>query len=338
MFTLNKKLKEVVGLDIGSHSIKVASIFKESDKPLLTAYNVKQIPFSGEQPVNEGQLIKEALSEVGINPSEVNISLSGSNVIVRFISLPKMTKDQLENAMIFEAERYIPFNINEVILDFIIIDDAEEGQMNVLLAAAKRDFVQGRIELFQKLGIDIGIIDVSAFAAFNAFTSANTVADDKGTAFLDLGHSQTNVLVTTGSIPRFTRVIQIGGSDITRAIVEDMGVDRQKADELRVNGGGEDSEKVDQSVFAVLDELVKEMRLSFGYFENKHNTPVSDVYCSGGMISQKGLVEYLQEKMGMQFNVWNPIAGVNIAESIPEESTNAVSAQLAVSIGLALRG
>ncbi|MBU1657081.1 MAG: pilus assembly protein PilM, partial [Candidatus Omnitrophica bacterium] len=169
-------------------------------------------------------------------------------------------------------------------------------------------------------------------------TSFNPVPGDKGTAFLDLGHSETNVLVTTGNIPRFMRVIQIGGDDITRAIAEDMGIDRQAAEELRVSDGSENREKVDRSVFAVLDELAEEMRLSFGYFENKHNTTVSNVYCSGGMISQKGLVEYLQEKMGTGFNVWNPVSGVNVSESIPGETIDAVSAQLAVSIGLALRG
>jgi len=337
MFGSRKKVKETFGLDMGSHSIKVASVIKEADKPLLTACNIKKIPSGDEKSVKIGKLIGEAFSEVGASPVDVNLSISGSNVIVRFITLPKMNKAQLENAMIFEAERYIPFNVSEVILDFIILDDAAEGQMNVLLAAAKRDFIQSQVDLFRKIGLNVNLIDVSAFALFNAFMLSNELPGDKGVAFLDLGHSQTNVLVVTGGMPRFMRVVQIGGGDITRAIIEETGLTNDKAEELKATGGGEFSEKVKQATVEVLDELVKEMQLSFGYFENKYSIPVSNIYCSGGMIYQAGVVEYLQEKLGIGIQKWSPIDGIAIAENIPRESIDPVAQQIAVSIGLAIR-
>jgi len=337
MFKIGKKTKETIGLDIGNFAIKVTALMPRSDKPLLTAYNVKNIPLYDSKPAKVGKLIKEALDEIDLSPNEVNLSISGSNVIVRFIDLPKMSKEQLENAMIFEAERYIPFSVNEVILDFLILDAPESGQMNVLLAAAKRDFVQSRIELLQKLGININILDISAFAGFNAFRSCNSLVEETGTAFLDLGHSQTNLLVTGGDIPRFMRVIQIGGKDITTALSEDLGVTLQEAEELKMGGARQDDEKVQQSTYAVLDELIKEIKLSFGYFENKYNGSIGNVYCSGGMIYQHGILEYLKQKMGTEFRTWNPIGGVEISDSLSREAIEPVSGQLAVSIGLGLR-
>ncbi|MCK4852392.1 MAG: type IV pilus assembly protein PilM [Candidatus Omnitrophica bacterium] len=330
--------QETVGIDIGSYSIKVASVVRDEDKHILSAYNVKRIPTDGAAPGKTEKLVRDALREVDIRPAEVNFSVSGSNVIVRFISLPKMPREQMENAMTFEAERYIPFSVNEVIMDSLILDNSGAGQMNVLLAAAKRDIVHPRIEMLGKLGLGVNIIDISIFAVFNAFLSFNTLADDKGTVFFDLGHSQTDVLISTGSIPRFMRLIQIGGKDVTAAISEDMGVSMEEAEELKLKGDEESGKKTVQSTFAVLDELVKEMQLSFGYFENRYNKGIGDIYCSGGMVYQAGVVEYLQEKLGAQLKVWNPVAGMEVSESLSREAVEAAASRLTASIGLAFRG
>jgi len=338
MFNISKKTKESVGLDIGSYSVKVVSIVKESGHNILSAYNLKQIPFeAAKTPSQIAKSVKEAMDEMDIHPSEVNLSVSGSNMIVRFISLPKMSKDQLENAMSFEAEKYIPFSADEVIMDFLILDDAEGGQMNVLLAAAKRDFVQSQLGLLEKLGMGINVIDIDAFAVFNAYTFSNKFPADKGTAFLDLGFSQTSVLISTGTIPRFMRLIQIGGKDIIETIAADMSIPQEQAEEMKLKGGEKNGEKVRQVTTAVLDELVKELQLSFGYFENKYGKGVGSIYCSGGMIYQPGTIEYLQEKLGAQLEVWSPLKGLDISESLSREALDPLASQLAVSIGLGLR-
>ncbi len=337
MIKLGKVKEKSVGLDIGTYSIKAVSIEKDPEKNTLTAYNIKKIP-PGAKDTNLEQLIKETLDEVDLYPERVNLSISGPDVIVRFITLPKMSKEQLKNALKFEAEKHIPFNINEVVLDFLILGDAPEaGQMRVLLAAAKLKPIEALVGTIERLGITVNIIDSDPFAMFNAFIESKPSLEDKGNAFLDLGHSQTDVLITIGKLPCFMRQIQIGGKDVTEAIRDSLSVSPEKAEEHKLGIGKADKEVIAQATAQVLDDLIKEMQLSFGYFENRYNEGVSAIYCSGGMSYQKGVVDYLSEKLGTQVQKWNPADGINISENLSKQDIDSVASQLAVSIGLALR-
>ncbi|HPN73462.1 MAG TPA: pilus assembly protein PilM, partial [Candidatus Omnitrophota bacterium] len=207
-----------VGIDIGSHSIKVAVLSGSTEEPLLEAYNVRDFSKNAEKPDLAAEL-KAALAEIDIRPRNVNLSVGGPEVIVRFITLPKMTKEQLEAALVFEAEKYIPFSVKEVILDSVILGDApEQGQMKVLLTAAKRAFVEERVKLLMDMGIRINFIDVNAFALFNAFVTSKAASNKNVFALVDMGHSVTSLLISVDEAPYFMRQIQIGGGDIDSLI------------------------------------------------------------------------------------------------------------------------
>ncbi|MBF0217029.1 MAG: type IV pilus assembly protein PilM [Candidatus Omnitrophica bacterium] len=331
------KGRDTIGLDVGSHSIKTVVVDTSKTKPVLSAYNVKLVP-SGKKKIPIDQLIKELFDEINIKPSEINLSISGGDVIVRFITLPRMDKASLEESMVFEADRYIPFNVNEVIMDFAILDDAGEGKMNVLLAAAKSDFVEGQLELFRKIGIRVNLMDINAFSVFNAFSMSNDIDPVQGTGFFDLGHSQTTVMIATGKMPRFMRVIQTGGKDITKAISEDMGVTQEEAENIKYDQPKGMEDKVARATSVVIDELVKEMQLSFSYFENKYGKGIDHIYCSGGMVYQKGVQNIIGEKLGLKVNGWDVLGGLSMADSLSREALSGVSSQLAAAIGLGLRG
>lgn len=332
------KSEESIGLDIGSYSIKVISLGKVSGENTLSAYNVKKIP-TGKKTIKTKDLVQEAFSEVDLKPEEVNLSISGPDVIVRFVNLPKMNKEQLLSALAFEAEKYIPFNISEVVLDPIILGDAPEGgQMKVLLAAAKREPIEGMVKMIEGLDMTVSTIDINPCAVFNAFTESNPPEENKGIAFLDLGHSHTDTLIAIGEEPAFMREIRIGGKDITDAISRNLSCPPEKAEEFKMGLGKGDAELVEQTTKQILDDLIKEVQLSFGYFENRYNEEISDVYCSGGMISQAGVTDYLSERLGIKVKVWNPVGKIKIAENLSKEDIDSVASQLAVSIGLALRG
>lgn len=337
MITFGQKAEEAVGLDIGSYAIKVVSLKKEGDKNILTAYNIKKIPLEAKESDTK-KLIAETFDEIDLHPEDVNLGFSGPSVIVRFIDLPKMNKEQLASALNFEAEKYIPFNVNEVMMDFIILGDSPEaGKMKVLLAAAKKDLIESRVALMDELGMSIKILDIDSLAAFNAFTAAHPV-EDKGSAFFHFGHSQTDVLISVGKDPCFMRQVQIGGRDIDNAISKDLGVPMDKAEELRLNAEGEERESVDQAAYSILDDIVREMQLSFGYFENRYGASISNVYCSGGMMFQENTIKYLASKTGYELKQWNPVAEMTLADHILKEDIDKVGSQLAVSVGLALRG
>ncbi len=337
MFNFGRKTEETVGLDIGSHSVKVVSLKKEGEKNVLTAYNVKRVPPDAKSSDTK-RLVSETLDEIDLHPEEVNLGFSGPSVIVRFIEFPKMNKEQLGNALSFEAEKYMPFSINEVVMDFIILGDAHEtGKMRVLLAAAKKDLVESRVQLMEELGISINILDIDALAVFNAFSVSHEVGD-KSNAFFHFGHSETDVLVTVGQTPCFMRQIQIGGKDIDAAISKDLGVSPEKASEMLKESDEETKRKVVQSTDMILEDVVREMQLSFGYYENRYNARVENVYCSGGMVFQEGILQNLASKTGYEMKKWDPMKGTQLADHILREDVDKVGMQLAVSVGLALRG
>lgn len=338
MIRLERKTEETVGLDIGTYSVKIASIKKEAMGNVLSSYNIKRLALS-DKTVKLELLIDEALKELDLKPANVNLSVSGANVIVRFINLPKMNREQLENALTFEAEKYIPFDINEVIMDFLILGDAPEpGQMRVLLAAARRDLVDSRLKIMEKLNIPVSLIDIDSFAMFNAFTEANKGLTEEGRALINLGYSQTNVLISVGEMPCFMRQIQIGGKDITEAISKTRTVSFDEAEEMKLRGDEADREAIKQATFSVLEDLIREIQLSFGYFDNRFGKSVSEIYCCGGVLYQAGVTEFLAERTGLQVKAWNPAKGMKVAEHLSLEDIDILGPQLAVSIGLALRG
>ena len=328
---------ETVGLDIGKHSIKVVAIEKEGGEKTITAYNIKKIPFDTNSEQLE-QLVKETFEEIDLKVEYVNMSVAGPDVIARFINLPKMNREQLENALVFEAEKYIPFNISEVVLDFLILGDAlEPGQMRVLLAAAKKEPIEEKVRMLEKLGIKIHVVDTDPFATFNAFTEITPPDEDSGTAFLDIGHVQTNVLISIGKTPCFMRQIQIGGKDVEDELCRGLSITPEKAEEYVLGIGEGDKESVIQASRRVLDNLTREVHLSFGYFENRYNKSINTVYGCGGMIFQEGVIDYLGEKLGIKVERWNPVRGLKISENLSREDVESVAPRLAVSIGLALR-
>ena len=333
------KKQETIGIDIGRYSIKVVSLKRTSEKNILSAYNIKKIPIKNRTP-NIPALVGETLNELDLHPSFANLSVSGPEVIVRFIELPKMNQDQLKGALVFEAEKYIPFNINDIVLDSLILGDAvdDDGKMNVLLAAVKRKAIDGLVKDMESLGINIGVIDIGTFAMYNAFTSKKQENSDECEAFIDLGYSQTNVLVSLKDTPCFTRQIQIGAQSILENLSKAFSVDIVQAEQMLIKPKEENKEETENAIQTVLDDLIKEMQFSFGYVENRYNKSINSIFASGGLTYQKYVIPYLSEKVGVPLKKWNPTEGIELAEHLSKDDLDLVSSELAVAIGLALRG
>ncbi|MFH1847412.1 MAG: type IV pilus assembly protein PilM [Candidatus Omnitrophota bacterium] len=338
MIKLGNIKQSSVGLDIGTNSVKIACLRKNADKNTLLGYNIKNLPFDI-KPDHVIDVVREAFEEIELSPDEINLSISGPEVIVRFVDLPKMTKEQLESALVFEAEKYIPFNINDVMLDFIILGDSSEpGQMKVLLAAAKKEAINSRLSMAENLGMAVNLLDINSFAMFNAFLASNQEdLDGKGIAFFDLGYSDTNVIISTGKVPSFMRLIQIGTKDIISAMSRNLSIPIDQVDALMMGKDEASNNSIREGAGSILDDLVNEMQLSFGYFENRSNIAVKEVFCSGGMVHQQVALDYLSQKLEVTLKKWNPLEGLILSESLSGEDLEKAASQLAVAVGLALR-
>jgi len=333
------KPKLGVGIDIGGFSIKLVELtFDKQDKPTLTNVGTCQLKGEGQSSVRDG--LKELLNAAKISTNEVNISLSGPSVVVRYIQIPKMTDEELKGAIRFEAEKYIPFNINDVILDFQSLASSQEDakKMCVLLVAAKKDLVESKIALLQEVGLAPKIIDIDSFCVVNSFIFSNPGIDkNKDTAILDIGSVFSEINIIRGNEPHFTRSIQIAGRDITSTISENLKLDIKSASEVKHNLQ-EGQDDVFEHMKPILFELVSEIRLSFSYYENQFGSAVDQVYITGGSAKLSRLPEFLTENLGVKTQRWDPLGPIMMGPNVKREVIENMRDQLATSVGLALRG
>jgi len=287
------KEKVIIGLDIGSTSLKYANLVQIKGGFELAGFGVRDL--------NE---LKDLAKE--LPNKNVNISICGPAVIVRYIQLPKMKEEELASSLEFEAEKYIPFNISDVILDHQILEKDAAEKMKVLLVAAKKDLVQGRIKLLEDAGLVPNIIDVDSFAVINAFTLNNPTPDpDKVMALLNMGERINSVNIISNNIPYFTRTFTTGAAD---ALEE-----------------------------ARIADMSNEIRASFSYLENQIGRGIDQIYISGMSSGMEGIIRILNETLGVETKNWDPTAILAVRDTVPKEDLNNIKNELAIAIGLALR-
>lgn len=331
------KKKNRIGMDIGSYAIKAVELAEEKENLKIKnlAYEKIASPDSKECLV---LTIKEAANKANALNKEINISVSGPSVIVRFIELPHMNPDELKNAIIFEAEKYIPFSITETIIDhqLLIPRFGDEKKMLVLLVAAKRDFIAERLGLLEEAGLSAGVLDVTSFANINAFLRGTKRRRDEITALVDIGAKATDINIIEQDILYFTRSIQIGGNDITKMISDAFAIDLKSAENLKINPGDKESEFIEK-VNPVLNNIVDEIQLSFSYYENQSGKNIERVYLTGGSSRIMNFYNVLREGLGVEALPWDPIGDIKLDPSIDNKTADSIKDQLGVAIGLALR-
>ena len=333
-----KSKKVRVGLDIGTKLIKAVEVSQEGDTQKLNKIHFVKVD-TPPNPESVTKAIKKLLKDFRSETTDVNISLSAPSALVRFINMPRMKEEDVKNSLRFEAEKYIPFNINEVITDAVILkDNSESGsEMRVLLAAGKKDAVNSRIGILKEAGLTPSVIDVDSFACFNAFCNSSKNLDiSKSIALLNIGYLQTNVIISQGNIPFFTRDIQIGGKNIALGISKALGVKEEEA-EVMIYEPKERASEIFEAAKPALGALVEEFRLSVGYYENQFGKNINEIRLSGGVVSMNGIAGYIEEHFGVKPAAWNPFLGLEIDAALDKALLERIQSQFAVCAGLALR-
>ncbi|MHC5081937.1 MAG: type IV pilus assembly protein PilM, partial [Planctomycetota bacterium] len=240
-----RKSRTILGLDIGSNSIKAIELAQEGERYIILSYG--QMEVSSEE--TQRDIIREVISTYGIKTRRVVTAVSGRSVIVRYVSMLQMSDEDLQNAIKFEADKYIPFEVEEVVLDCQRLEDdtttqseSGEAEMKVLLVAVKRSLVDDHVGLIQQAGLVPTIIDIDAFALGNAFEFRDLLSPrmeekEKVVALIDIGANKTNINIKRGRISYFTREIYLAGNDFTDAISKRLGLDIHEAELLKKDPG-----------------------------------------------------------------------------------------------------
>ena len=343
--------RQLVGLDIGSSAIKVAQLKESKGRYFLQKFGVK--PLEPEVIVDgtvmdEGRVvsaIQELFEEANVKNKHVAISISGHAVIVKKISLPPMPDEELEGQVKLAAEQYIPFDINEVNIDFHVLpSDASEdqqGDMPVILVAAKKDKINELTELVKAAGLIPMVMDVDAFAVENMHAINYPMAQEETTALVNLGASVMNVNIIRAGSSLFTRDIPLGGNRYTEAIQREIGISFEEAEEGKKKDRGVDSDGM--SLSGVMDsvnaEVASEIARTVDYFKTSAaNAELSRVLVCGGVARAKGLIQQLADRMQLPVEMADPFAEIDITGCDIEPDVLAdFGPSAAVGVGLALR-
>jgi type IV pilus assembly protein PilM len=345
------KSKGIVGLDIGSSSVKVVECAVKNRGIELLNVGVATLPPEAIVQgafLNSGAIaeaIQEAIGNAGIKTKNVATAVSGHSVIVKKVNLPSMTRDELEESIRWEAEQYIPFDINEVNLDFQILEGTEvEGQMDVLLVAAKKDLIDDYVQVITEAGLVPSVMDVAAFAAENAFTANYDVDPDEVVALVNIGAQVVNINIVTGGAPAFTRDISTGGSVYTEEIQKALSVGWEEAERMKIGGAaGEESQdvvpqEVEDAMRSVTETVLGEISRSLDFFAaTAAESRISRVFVSGGGSKVSGLEAAFQGKTNLPVQRLNPLERISVSSKLDPELLEEIAPSLAVSLGLALR-
>lgn len=326
-----------IGLNLGRSSLTACEALIEDGKIILERLIRKEVVLN--KPLTPQ--IKDLFAEAGFQSKHVHVSLKGQGVVIRFVSFPRMNRADFASSIQFEAEKYLPFSVSEVVLDYHIIDEGApkpgeypEG-MPVILVAARRAEIEKLLNAVQGAGLVVDAIDVDAFACANAFERAMPEAKSRAIGLIDFGAVDTTFMILEKGRMTFSRDIAFGGNDLAEMIRRKLNVPLEEAAKIQLKASWTQPDHL-AAVSGGLDRLFQEIKSSLNYYYNQHQNaaPVETVYISGGF-SQLGLLPELLEKQAeIPVRKWDPTKGLAVHESIRSEMLEELRPYLPVSIGL----
>ena len=318
-----KEAKLTIGLDIGASAIKVVALGQRKGSGPRPIVGQQLVPLEAGKEIDPSDAIKMAVGAMLVPARDVNVGVSGQWVIMRIVELPTMKPDEMKQALPFEAQRYLPFDIKDVTIDGVALGPADANKSWVLIVACKKELLERRIDWVKRAGLQVALIDVDALALANSFLEVgNGQHPQEGTrAVVDVGAQVSNLVIVQGGTPYLVRDIPWGGEKLVRSAAEQLG-----ADEAGV--GQELSQEALRpellsAVKLATEALVTELQLSFDYFENRFGHPPEEILISGGLSQLLSFVEALKGQLSQSVKSWTPVSGL--------------SGQFTVAYGLALR-
>jgi len=344
MFFFNKNL---MALDIGSSSVKLAEIDFTSRGPMLRKFAVyplePNLVQGGEvtDPQAVAQVIKQLITSTKSKRKKAITGLWGSGVVVKKITMPKMEQSLIADQLKWEAEQYIPFGIDEVSLEYHVLGNRSTTEsMDVLLVAAKQEYLFRLIETVESVGLKCSVVDVSGFALANCFEQ-NYGVKDKPIALINIGSGVTNFVVVDRGEVIFCRDIAIGGAFYTSEIAKAMGVSSREAEALKISAsvGQEVPEEVNAIIRSTNDRILDEIRNSIDFYSAAAGgAPISQLYLSGGSIYLPGLVTDISRSNGLPYEIFDPFQKILYDPKVFSfEYIDQIRAISPVALGLALR-
>ena len=359
----------VVGLDLGSHSIKIVEMDHSGKSPTLVNYGITELVPNA---IQNGKVVEResVIESIGvlfdtcqIVNRQVNVALNGTDVIIKTIQTDRMSNEELEKTISWEAEQNVPFPLSEISLDYQVLDpEGDDPRMNVLLVAAKRDLIDEKLVLLEEAGCDVVLMDVDTFALMNAL-EANYESMAKGChCIVHFGNESTHLGLVKNNLPILTRNLPVGGKKLVETIQGQLGISEDEAyitlygptEVVESEQGGEgegkgESEGEGESGKAppditpffgvLLDDVSIGVNRATAFLESTDESgTIEKIYLSGGCANIPDFDHIFEEKVGIPTEIANPLSMVSYkADIFQGEPVEKVAPTLTLAIGLGLR-
>lgn len=321
--TVQPTAKVTIGVDIGSSAVKAVALGPRKGPGVRLILGQNLVPVPPGQETDPSETVKSSIGALQIPSTRlVNLSVSGQWVIMRIVEMPTMKPGETKQALPFEAQRYLPFNVQDVVIDGAVLGPANANKSWVLIVACKKELLERRIDWVRRAGYEVAVMDVDALALANAFTAkTNGQAGGRTQALVNVGAQLTSLVILRGPTPYLVRDIPWGGEKLIRGVAELMGVEIGVVSKELTQGSP--SPELLKAMTVTSEALVTELQLSFDYFENQFGHPPEELLLSGGLGQSTGFLEALKSHLTQPVSAWAPLSGL--------------SGQFAVAYGLALR-
>lgn len=339
-------MSSVLGIDIGSHSIKLIEFEQKGNGGrLLTAGSIPTPPkalTSNLQAEKEAVAvsIKKLFRDTGAKSRNVNIALPEAQVFTRVIEVPQLSKRELFSAIKWEAEQYIPLPLDQVNLDFSILRESKEtptGKMEVLLVAAPKALIERYVTYLEMAELTAVGVETEIIATSRALVRSTSTI--KTAMIVSLGAQTSDIAILRSGVLGFTRSISSGGEALSRALMQGLGFQQAQAEEYKKAYGLDKNKlegKIVEAVRPVMDTIMTEMKRAVAFYQEKYKQDrVEVILLSGGTAKIPGMVVYIAESMGIETQIANPWAGIEMDKRFAVLANEGPT--FAVSVGLALR-
>jgi type IV pilus assembly protein PilM len=335
--------RKTLGLDIGSHSVKCVQLEKKGTGAYrLLAVGASEIAPEGidleEDPKKiTVSAIKKTIEGINLRKTAIITAIGGVSTAIRQIELPFMTEKELSSAIKWEARNYIPFDINDVELDYQIINTSKASKkLDIILVSVIKDFVRYHVELLREIPIEPHIIDVNPLALVNAVMFNEEIDGDEFVVLIDIGDKNTTLSIHGEEGQYFVRNIMISGNDFTDDIMRGNGLSYTDAEQFKKN---QDSVGLIDTIKPSLDNLVREVRRSLTFYENQTKIKgFSTIILTGGSAPLKGLDGYLSAELGLPVEILNPFRKIDVEQASMLAPFENDLCKLSLAVGLAIRG
>ncbi len=336
----------IIGIDLGAGSIKAVALNREGTNLELAAIGEVKNPvfewLKSEDNKKEVSEVAKAVSglvkDLKLSDRRVVTALPEYEIVSRLVSLPPLKESEIKDALKFEAETFVPYPLDEVSIDYEVVESDDAGRLTVFVIAAKNTLIQSYIKVFKEAGMELVAIESPAVTMRRVVKQMGS--NFEATMLVDIGGKYSNIVAFRNGTIYFARSMPVGGESLTRAISVNLGLDMASAEEYKKAYGIKDMElegKIKNAIMPVFSSMAEEIRRAIALFNENNKVAINLLILSGGGAKMPGLAEELTRLLGIEVQVIQPFTNINTTKIVLPIDLNSEGYRFSLAAGLAMR-